>query len=83
VKREYYHGGDFNGVSCRNLVRNIQDIIKDVELVVLREKADEVPVEEAKQKLDDFIQLCGMIDAAFATLSVIDPTEVELSDLER
>jgi hypothetical protein len=23
VKRESYHGGDFNGVSCRNLVHNI------------------------------------------------------------
>jgi hypothetical protein len=42
-----------------------------------------VPVEEAKKKLDDFLQLCGMIDAVFAAISVIDPTEVELSDAER
>jgi hypothetical protein len=83
VKPEAYHGGDFNGVSCRNLVRNIQDIIKEVEVVVLREKANDVPVEEAKKKLDDFLQLCGMIDSVFASLSIIDPTEVEISDAER
>jgi hypothetical protein len=66
VKREAYDGGDFNGVSCRN----IQDIIKEVEVVVLREKADDVPLEEAKKKLDDFLQLCGMIDSVFAAVTI-------------
>jgi hypothetical protein len=70
-------------VPCRNLVRNIKDIIKEVEVVVLREKVDDVPVEEAKKKLDDFLQLCGMIDAVFAALYIIYPTEVEISDAER
>jgi hypothetical protein len=42
-----------------------------VEVVVLRDKADDVPVEEAKKKLDDFLQLCGMIDSVFAALSII------------
>jgi F0F1-type ATP synthase membrane subunit b/b' len=80
VKREAYHGKDFNGVSCRNLVRSITEIIKELNVIVLREKLGTVPNKEANKKLEDFLLLCGLIDAAFDALSLIDPTPKEMDD---
>jgi hypothetical protein len=51
--------------------------------IVMREKVDAVSEDEVKKKLDDSLQICGLIDAAFSALSVIDPTPDEIDDARR
>jgi hypothetical protein len=51
--------------------------------IVMREKVDYVSDDEVNKKLDDFLQHCGLIDAAFSALSVINPTPNKINDAER
>jgi hypothetical protein len=82
AKCEAYHGGDFNGVSCRNLVANIVEIMLDFHAIVMQEKDDSCSDDEANKMCNGFLAVFCLIDAAFSALFVIDPTESEILDAE-
>jgi hypothetical protein len=82
VTRERYHGGDFNGVSIRAIVRNIVDIMPFVREILMREKYPSCSGEEATRKLDRFLLICGLVDATFSTLLSMDHAEAEILDTE-
>jgi hypothetical protein len=81
--REAYHGGDFNGVSIHAIVRNIIKIMPELREIIMREKDKSCSDEEATTKLDDFLSVCGLINAASSALLIIDPSEKEILDAER
>jgi hypothetical protein len=82
AKREAYHGGDFNGVSCRKLVANIVEIMLEFHVIIMQEKDASCSDDEANKMCNGFLAVCGLIDAAFSALLVIDPTGSEILDAE-
>jgi hypothetical protein len=83
AKREAYHGGDFNGVSCRHLVANISAIMEEFHPILLREKEVMCLDEEANEMCNPFLSLCGLIYGAFSSLLIIAPTESEILDADK
>jgi hypothetical protein len=75
TKREAYHGGDFNGVSCRKLVANIVEIMLEFHAIVMQGNDASCSDDEANKMCNGFLAVCGLIEAAFSALLVIDPTE--------
>jgi hypothetical protein len=82
ITHQSYHGGDFNSVSCRRLVKHIKKIMSKVSAVIMKRKDDALSDNEAKKTMTNFLKICGLIDAAFTALSIIDPTDAEMDAAE-
>jgi hypothetical protein len=75
--RAAYHGGDFNGVSCRRIVGIANEVSNGVREILLRKKDNECIDASINKKVDQFEQTLGLLDAAFSYLSILQPTEDE------
>jgi hypothetical protein len=78
AERESYHGGELNGKSCKEVGGNAFEIMMEVTQLLLRKKkiggesdADIVA------KFNGFMRVLGKIDACFASLRQICPTDEE------
>ena len=77
ASREAYHGGDFNGVSCRCIAQSAKAIFQELKVVLTEKKREGAPEEYIVETLDNIAELVGIIDAAMAALMVIFPTQEE------
>ncbi len=83
ASRAAYHGGDFNGVSCRRIVGNANEVSDGLREILLRKKDDECLDATINKEVDRFEQTLGLLDAAFSYLSILQPTEDEKKRQER
>jgi hypothetical protein len=51
ASRAAYHGGDFNGVSCRKIVSNAKKVCDEVREILLRKKMKNVMRQQLQKKL--------------------------------
>ena len=77
ASREAYHGGDFNGVSCRCIAQSAKAIFQELKVVLIEKKREGAPEEYIIETLGNIAELVGIIDAAMAALMVIFPTQEE------
>ena len=84
VEAEAYHGGQFNGVSCRKILDNIESIMRKTEKVVIseRKKPSETSDKEVLAKLKSYEILLKMLDATLSQMNIVNPTEVEIHEFE-
>ncbi len=75
--REAYHGEDYNGVSCHNILRYVSEITEDLKNVLLSKKKLATPDEVAIENVNNIGQLLGLIDGAMASLMLVHPSEEE------
>jgi len=77
ICRASYHGGDFNGVCCRRLVQHATDIILGIKPILVSKKDNSCDEREIEEKLETVENTLGLVDAAFAYLNMLYPTEDE------
>ncbi len=77
ISRASYHGGDFNGVCCRRLVQNADEVISEIKPVVLSKREKICEELTVCKKLDILQNALGLLDAVFAHLNKINPTPEE------
>jgi hypothetical protein len=63
-------------------VRFIGKIMANARHLIIQQKDASLSDEEAMQAMNTFLNICGLIDAAFTSLSVLDRTEEEMADAE-
>jgi hypothetical protein len=68
VSHAAYHGGDFNGVSCRRLVANAQPISDELQKILIRKKNEACDDAIINEKVEDLETIMGLLDATFAYL---------------
>ncbi len=72
-----YHGGDFNGVSCRRIVGIAMETSNEVREILLQKRDDKCDNKMIEKKVEKFEQTLGLFDVAFSYLSIIYPTDDE------
>ncbi len=77
ASRAAYHGGDFNGVACRRIVGNANEICQRVMEILVRQNCENCDEKTIKEIVDQLEQTLGLLDAAFAYLSIMYPTDDE------
>ena len=77
ISRASYHGGDFNGVCCRRLVQNADEVISEIKPVILSKRERSCEELTVHKKLDILQNALGLLDAVFAHLNKINPTPEE------
>lgn len=82
VSRAAYHGGDFNGVSCRRLVANAHPISDELRQILIRKKNEACEDTTIHKKMEDLESIMGLLDATFAYLNVSHPTQEEKTKAE-
>ena len=73
VEAEAYHGGQFNGVSCRKIIDNIEIIMWKTEKVVIseRKKPSKTSDKEVLAKLKSYETLLKMLDATLSQMNIV------------
>jgi hypothetical protein len=85
AKRQHYHGGDFNGVSCRIIMREHRDLIRHIKDLAVIIKGDDADSNEMEEFLDTIGQLLHTLDYIWASVrgvEMIDPSAEQLRDLK-
>lgn len=84
IEVEAYHGGDFNGVSCRRMLDNVGEIMQEVKEIVIRgrKKPSNISDAEVVTKLDKYEVLLTMIDCTLSQLMIVNPTPAELDEFK-
>jgi hypothetical protein len=79
AERESCHGGELNGRYCKEVDGNAFEIIMEITQLLLRKKKVGGGVLDADivAKCDGFMRVLGKIDAWFASLRQIFPTDEE------
>ena len=77
ASRAAYHGGDFNGVSCRRIVGNSEDIVQEIKNILLMKKDARCADEMINEKMQQLELTLGLLDAAFYYLNIPHPTAEE------
>jgi hypothetical protein len=77
IQREAYHGGNFNGVCCRRLVGNTQNIFNELRALMSTKKDDRCEDRLIDEKLEKMELISGLLDAAFAHLNISYPNGEE------
>jgi len=77
VSRAAYHGGDYNGVSCRRIVGNSSDIMQDITSVLQAKKDNSCSADEINEKMQQLDLTLGLLDAAFYYLNIPHPNNEE------
>ena len=84
VEEEAYHGGQFNGVSCRKILDNIESIMQETEKVVIseRKKPSKISDKGVLTKLKSYEKLFQMMDATLSQMNIMNPTQLEIKEFE-
>lgn len=93
---EAYHGGDLNGVCCRRLLNNIDEIMRSVHVLCKRRRLEAIDAmqeageedttcseEELTEKIRTYTNLFLVMDNVFVLTRIIAPTEDEIDEAER
>jgi hypothetical protein len=77
VSRAAYHGGDYNGVSCRRLVGNCGEIVEEIHNILKSKKNETCDNATISEKIKQLEHTLGLLDAAFYYLNIPHPTDDE------
>jgi hypothetical protein len=77
VSRAAYHGGDYNGVSCRRLVGNCGEIAEEIHNILKSKKNETCDNATINEKIKQLEHTLGLLDAAFYYLNIPHPTDDE------
>jgi hypothetical protein len=77
ISRAAYHGGDFNGVCCRRIVRKSKAIANNIQTILKAKKDERCDDTTINKKIDEVQQLLGLLDAAFAYLNIFYPNDIK------
>ncbi len=77
ITRAAYHGEYFNGVCCRRLVANSDNIADTTRAILIAKKDERCEDATINNKMDDIEQVLGLLDAAFAYLNICYPNDLE------
>ncbi len=66
ASRVAYHGGDFNGVSCRRIFGNVNEVCEGVRKILVKQNFENCDEKMIKEIVDQLQQMLGVLDAAFA-----------------
>jgi tetratricopeptide (TPR) repeat protein len=89
MKHEHYHGGQFNGVSCRQQMSTAVQFCEDwQELTLYVWSQDQTNISEAEilQRMEKYKNLLGKLDVVYSTVRGVDgllPTEAEVVRLAK
>jgi hypothetical protein len=89
MKHEHYHGGQFNGVSCRQQMSTATQFCKDwVELALDVWGREQTNISEAEilARFSKYENLLGKLDVIYSTVRGVEgllPTEAEVLRLEK
>jgi len=83
ISRGSYHGGDFNGVCCRKLVGNAQQITFEIRRILMAKKNEKCDENSIEKKMGDLEQLLGLLDSAYAYLNILYPNEDEKQNAKK
>jgi hypothetical protein len=77
VSRAAYHGGDFNGVCCWRIVGLAKPICDEIQSILVSKRDRSCEEIIIYNKVDNFENTLGLLDAAFAYLNILHPTDEE------
>jgi chromosome segregation ATPase len=77
ASRAAYHGGDYNGVSCRRIVGSCHEIVEDISKILLAKKNETCDDATINKKVQQLEHTLGLLDAAFYYLNIPHPTDEE------
>ena len=77
ASRAAYHGGDFNGVACRRIVGNAREICDRIRTIIMAKKDEKCNDATVHDETNSLQQTLGLLDAAFAYLSILHPNDEE------
>ena len=82
IEVQSYHGGDFNGVSCRRLLENVEEIMQEIKEAVKsgRKKPSDISDREVLTKLEKYEDLLKMLDSTLSQMMIVNPTQAELNE---
>jgi hypothetical protein len=89
MKHEHYHGGQFNGVSCRQQMSTATQFCEDwLKLVLDVWSREQTNISEAGilERIDKYKNLLGKLDVVYSTVRGVEgllPTEAEVLQLEK
>jgi hypothetical protein len=89
MKHEHYHGGQFNGVSCRQQMSAATQFCEDwLELLLDVWSREQTNISEAGilERIDKYKNLLGKLDVVYSTVRGVEgllPTEAEVLQLEK
>jgi hypothetical protein len=72
-----YHGGDYNGVSCRRIVGNSSDLTREIAAVLQAKKEQTCSADVIKEKIHQLDITLGLLNAAFYYLNIPHPNNEE------
>jgi hypothetical protein len=77
VSHAAYHGGDFNGVCCWRIVGSAKPICDEIRAILVSKRDRSCEEIIIYNKMDNFENTLGLLDAAFAYLNILHPTDEE------
>ena len=85
IEVQAYHGGDFNGVSCRALLDHVEEIMSEIKKAVIsgRKKPSNISDAEVHSKLDKYEDLLKMLDSTLSQMMIVNPTQSEINEFEK
>ena len=82
-----FHGGQLNGVDCRRLLNEVEDVMSDIKDESRKRLQEnivkyqiEVTQKELDDKIDEYTNLFQVMDLVFALLRTPAPTESEVKE---
>jgi hypothetical protein len=72
-----YHGGDYNGVSCRRIVGNSTEIASGIKTILESKKDERCDQATIDKKVNELAHTLGLIDAAFFYQNIPHPSDEE------
>jgi hypothetical protein len=73
-----YHGGDYNGKSILEIVRNSKQVCGKIQTLLLEGGKSGARKYRIMQKVQGFEKILGCMDAAFSKFAINEPTEDEM-----
>ena len=89
IRKQAFHGGAMNGVACRRLLDDIEIIFPKVRDLaheranLNRNRTTLIEHDKIDDILDQFLSIFQTLDVVFALLRLVDPTEEEMSNMEK
>ena len=89
IKKQYFHGGTLNGVSCRRLLDNVDPIFQKIKtkcherLAQNTTRRKPIDAEKLDAVLGTFENVFNTLDVLFSLLRQPDPTNEEITKMEK
>jgi hypothetical protein len=77
ASRAAYHGGDYNGVSCRRIVGNCSKITEELHGILQAKKNETCSTVTVDEQIKQLELTLGLLDAAFYYLNIPHPNDDE------